>query len=96
MKSKINRSTESERSAAEILDYLQGDDATRTRRHDAVVSLSPDGDLLFCNIACGIDDDETVLIERLESDSMGDGWGNGWGSATVEDVIAWLEDNCEI
>jgi len=31
------------------------------------------------------------LIDRLESDSMGD----GWESATAADVIEWLETNCE-
>jgi hypothetical protein len=84
---KINRTTNSETAASEILAFIQGDEDTTASRQDAVVSISEDGDLLFYNAACGTDDSETVLIDRLESDSMGD----GWESATAADVIEYLE-----
>lgn len=87
----INRSAKSETAASEILAFLRGDEDTIARRRDAVVSVNNDGDLLCYNAACGIDASETVLIDRLESDSMGD----GWESATAADVIDWLETNCE-
>lgn len=87
---KINRTAKSEAAAREILAFIQGDEDTTARRQDAVISISEDGDLLFYNAACGTDDSETVLIDRLESDSMGD----GWESATAADVIDWLETNC--
>ena len=90
-KMKINRTAKSEASAREILAFAQGDEDTTARRQDAVISINEDGDLLFYNAACGIDDSETVLIDRLESDSMGD----GWESATAADVIEWLETNCD-
>jgi hypothetical protein len=88
---KINRTAKSEASAREILAFIQGDEDTTASRQDAVISISDDGDLLFYNAACGTDDSETVLIDRLESDSMGD----EWESATAADVIEWLETNCE-
>jgi hypothetical protein len=91
IKMKINRTANSEASAREILDFIQGDADTTASRQDAVISISEDGDLLFYNAACGTDDSETVLIDRLESDSMGD----GWESATAAYVIEWLETNCE-
>lgn len=87
---KINRTTKSESSAREILAFIQGDEDTTASRQDAVISISDAGDLLFYNSACGTDDGETVLIDRLDSDSMGD----GWESATAADVIEWLENNC--
>jgi hypothetical protein len=90
-KMKINRTAKSEASAREILAFIQGDEDTTASRQDAVISISEDGELLFYNAACGIDDSETVLIDRLESDSMGD----GWESATAADVIDWLETNCD-
>lgn len=90
-KMKINRTAKSEASAREILALIQGDEDTTASRQDAVISISEDGDLLFYSAACGIDASETVLIDRLESDSMGD----GWESATADDVIEWLETNCE-
>lgn len=88
---KINRTTKSNTSAREILASIRGGEDTPTGRQDAVVSISDDGDLLFYNAACGIDDSETVLIDRLECDSMGD----GWESANAADVIDWLETNCD-
>ena len=88
---KINRTAKSEASAREILAFVQGEEDATASRQDAVISISGDGDLLFYNAACGTDDSETVLIDRLESDSMGD----GWESATAADVIDWLETNCE-
>lgn len=92
-KMKINRTAKSEASAREILAFIQGDEDTTASRQDAVISISEDGDLLFYNAACGTDDSETVLIDRLESDSMGDGWESA--TATAADVIEWLETNCE-
>ncbi len=88
---KINRTAQTEIAAAAILAFIQGDEDTTASRQDAVISISEDGDLLFYNAACGIDDSETVLIDRLESDSMGD----GWESATTADVIEWFRANCE-
>lgn len=90
-KMKINRTAKSEASAREILAFIQGDEDTTASRQDAVISISENGDLLFYNDACGTDDSETVLIDCLESDSMGD----GWESATAADVIEWLETNCD-
>lgn len=90
-KMKINRTAESEASARKILAVLQGDADTTASRRDTVISLSEDGDLLFYDAVCGTDDSETVLIDRLEADSMGD----GWESATPDDVMDWLETNCE-
>ncbi len=84
---KINRTTKSEAAARQILAFIQGDDETATSRQDAVISISEDGDLLFYSSACGTDESETVLIDRLETDSMGD----GWESATAADVIEYLE-----
>ena len=84
---KINRTTNSETAASEILAFIQGDEDTTASRQDAVISISEDGDLLFYNAACGTDDSETVLIDSMESDSMGD----GWESATAADVIEYLE-----
>jgi hypothetical protein len=86
-KMKINRTAKSEASASEILAFIQGDEDTTASRQDAVISISEDGDLMFYNTASGTDDGETVLIDRLESDSM----GYGWESATAADVIEWLE-----
>ena len=88
---KINRTAKSEVSAREILAFIRGEEDTTASRRDAVVSISAAGDLMFYNAACGVDDSETVLIDRLEPDSMGD----GWESATAADVIEWLETNCE-
>lgn len=87
---KINRSTKSVAAAREIIDYINGEESADGRR-DPVVSISPDGDLLFYNSACGADPRETILITRLEADSMGD----GAGLATADDVIDWLEINCD-
>lgn len=84
---KINRTAKSETSAREVLAFIQGDEDTTASRADAVISISEDGDLLIYNAACRTDDSEIVLIDRLESDSMGD----GWESATAADVIEWLE-----
>lgn len=84
---KINRSAKSSASAKEILSYIQGDEDMIASRHDALISISKDGDLLFYNTACGIDDSETVLIDCFESDSMGDGWEN----ALPDDVIDWFD-----
>jgi len=86
---KINRTTKSESAASEILAFIQGDQRVISRRPNAVVSISGDGDLMFYNAACGTDDSETVLFDCLESDSMGDNWGD----ATPEDIIDWLEVN---
>lgn len=83
----INRSSQSEFAASEILAYIQGDEKTTASRQDAVISLTQNGDLIFYNAACGSDDSETVLIDRLDSDSMGEGWED----ATAADVIEWLE-----
>ena len=90
---KIKRSPKSISSACEILAFIQGNKDATARWQDAVISIwRGDGDLLFYNSSCGtMTDSETVLIDRLESDSMGD----GWESATAEDVIDWLETNCE-
>ena len=88
---KINRTAASISAATEILAFIQGDEDATARRQDAVISIDQDGDLMFYNAACGTDDSETVLIARLESDSMGD----GWESATTDDVIEWLETNCD-
>ena len=90
---KINRTAKTESSASEILAYLQGDEDTTASRQDALISISEDGDLLFYNAACGTDDSETVLIDRLDADSMGDGWESP--NATAADVIEWLETNCD-
>ncbi len=46
---------------------------------------------MFYNGACGIADDETVLFERFDSNSMGDGWDDKY--TCPADVIDWLE--CE-
>jgi hypothetical protein len=92
IKMKINRTAKTEAAAREILAFIQGDEDTIARRHDAVISISADGDLLFYNAACGTDDSETVLLPRMEPDSLGD----GWESATAADVIEWLETNCEM
>ena len=88
---KIKRSPKSFSAAREILAFLKGDYHTTAIRQDAVISISHSGDLLFYNAACGIEDSETVLIDRLEADSMGD----GWESAAAADVLEWLENNCE-
>lgn len=85
---KINRSSKSEIAAREIIAFINGDESAEGRL-DPIVSLSEDGHLLFYNAACGTDDSETVLIDRLESDSMGD----GWESATAADVFEFLEAN---
>jgi hypothetical protein len=90
IKMKINRTTNSIAAATEILDWLN--DRAERGIQDPVISLR-DGDLLFYNAACGIQDDETVLVERAEQDSFGIGWDNA--EATAEDVLAWIEDNCE-
>lgn len=87
----INRTPKTETAAREILAFLQCDDYTTARRQNAVVSISEAGDLMFYNAACGTDDSETVLIDRLESDNMGD----GWESATAADVIEYLENYCD-
>jgi hypothetical protein len=88
---KINRTAKSETAARQILAFILNDESATDGREDVVVSISEDGDLMFYNAACGIDDSETVLINRLEPDSMGD----GWESAAAADVIEWLEANCE-
>lgn len=85
----LNYSTQSYSAAKEILAFLQGSENVTASRQDAVVSVSENGDLLFYNAACGTDDSETVLIDRMESDSMGDGWGD----ATVTDVLTWIESH---
>ena len=86
----INRSKPSLSAAESILAYMTGtDDADGML--DPVVSINAGGDLCCYNAACGTDDAETVLISRLEPDSMGDGWGN----ETPEAVIEWLETYCE-
>ena len=90
MKMKINRTAKTEAAAREILSWLNDDEST-AGRVDPVVSLDKNGDLLFYNSACGTDDSETVLLDRLEGDSM----GCGWESATAADVIDWLEAYCE-
>jgi hypothetical protein len=86
----INRSAKSESTAREILAFIQGDEGITASRQDAVITISESGDLLFYNAACGIDDSETVLIDRLEPDSLGDGWEYN----DAHDVIDWLENNC--
>ena len=89
MNTKINRSAKSEVAAREIIAYINGDESSDGRL-DPVVSISHDGDLLFYNAACGTDESEIILIDRLEADSLGDGAGD----ATAADVIDWLENNC--
>jgi hypothetical protein len=85
---KINKSATSIISARKILALIQV--AEDISLGDSVVSISEDGDLLCYNAAFGIHDSETVLYDRLEADSMGD----GWESATAAVVIDWLETNC--
>jgi hypothetical protein len=88
---KINRTQTSIAAATEILDWLN--DRAERGIQDPVLAISQTGDLLFYNAACGTDDSETVLIDRADHDSFGDGWDDD--AATPEDVISWLEDNCE-
>lgn len=85
---KIHRSSKSENSAREILSAINGGDENMGW-DERVIAIDPDGNLVHYNAACGIIDDDTVLIERFECDSMGD----GWESATAEDVLEWLEEN---
>lgn len=85
---KINRNSTSYHAAQNILKFLRGDFPAE----DFNVSVN-NGDLLFNSNIHPIQDDETVLIDRLESDSMGDGWDDE--SATPGKVIEWLENNCE-
>jgi len=83
---KINRTANSIAAATEILDWLN--DRAERGIADPVISIR-EGDLLFYNAACGIQDGETVIIERAEQDSFGIGWDD---DATAEDVLAYLED----
>lgn len=83
---KIKKSDLSFQSARSILEFLKGE----VDCQDFNVALS-DGDLVFNSNVHPIQENETVLIERLEPDSMGDGWDD----ADPIDVINWIEDNCE-
>jgi hypothetical protein len=84
---KINRTAKSEAAAREILEALQLQNEDMGWR-DRVIAVNCDGNLFNYNAACGIGESDTVLIERFECDSMGDGWED----ASVEDVLAFLED----
>lgn len=56
--------------AEKLLNFLTGnEDADWVS--DPVLVVDEDGELGFFNRACGISDDETVLIERVEQDSFG-------------------------
>lgn len=89
---KINRNTKSETAANEILAFFR-DDESADGRQDPVVSVSEDGDLMFYNAACGTDETETVLVERLEGDSFGVGWDAA--EATTSELMDWIETNCK-
>lgn len=86
---KINHNEANTETASSILAFLQGDDEVTSARRDAIISVH-DGQLLFYNSACGTQSGEDVIIDRLEPDSMGDGWDD----CTPEDVINWLEAYC--
>ena len=81
---KIERTIRNRAIAQEILDFLNG----KTKgRESPVISLNSLGELLFYNAACGIDDDENVLMDGVTPDTFGDGWEDG----TVEDVLSTLD-----
>jgi len=87
---KINRTPNNLKIANEIL-LMMTDREDEMKTSGGDVLTIRDGELLLYHVACGTDASETVLIDRLESDSM----GAGWEAATAADVIEWLETNCE-
>ena len=81
MTTKINHTEKNLNVASAILEFLTNDDDDG--RRDPVISVRG-GELMFYNRACGIGDDETVIVERLEMDSFGDGWSDADPFAIID------------
>jgi hypothetical protein len=82
---KLNRTPATLSAAARILEVVAG-----REREELQITVTASGELSAAPAACGLREGESVIEERLEADSFGD----GWESATPAAVLEWIEENC--
>jgi hypothetical protein len=82
---KLNRTPATLAAAARLLEVIAG-----REREELQITVTASGELAAYPAACGLREGETVIEERLEADSFGD----GWESADASAVLEWIDAHC--